>query len=154
MFLDSVCICCSHLPHQRSRTRRKLFFQSCLQDLLEACFFVLSGDESCPVRAKIPRSDFRSLVCSHPNRGRNQPSHPVSSGTLSTPHRLLFGHRTHQRLQNYQGRWYKHHLFVCQPCRRRHSSCRLKMQNKDSLISTESAGRDKEGKRKTHGNLC
>ena len=135
MFQDSVCICYSHLPHQRNRTRRKLFFQSCLQDPLEACFVVLSGDESCPVRAKIRHSDFRSLVCSHPNRGRNQPSHPVSSGTLSTPHRLLFGHRTHQRLQCYQGRWCKHRLFVHHPCRLQHNSCKLKMQNEYSLLT-------------------
>ena len=42
------------------------------------------------------------------DRGRNQPSRPVSFGTLSTPLRLLFGRRTHQRHLDHQGRLYKH----------------------------------------------
>ncbi len=111
MFQDSACICFSRWKRQRSCTRRKLFFHSCLPVPLEACFFLLSGDECCPVQAKIHRLDFQSLVCSHPSRGRNQPSHPVSSGTLSTPHRLLFGHKTHQRHRHCQDRSYKHRWF-------------------------------------------
>ena len=70
---------------------------SCLQDPHEACYVVLSGDESCRVRAKTHHSDFQSLVCSLPSRDRNQPSRPVSSGTLSTPHRLSFGPNTRRR---------------------------------------------------------
>ena len=89
MFQDPTCICFSHLQHQKSRIQRKLFFQSSLQDPHGACFALLSGDEFCPVRAKIHHSDFQSLVCSHPSRGRNQPNRPVSFGTLSTPHRLF-----------------------------------------------------------------
>ena len=77
-FQDSTCICFSHLQHQKSRIQRKLFFQSSLQNPHEACFALLSSDEFCPVRAKIHHSDFQSLVCSHPSRGRNQPNRPVS----------------------------------------------------------------------------
>ena len=96
MFQDSTCICFSHLQHQKSRIQHKLFFQSSLQDPHEACFALLSGDEFCPVRAKIHHSDFQSLVCSHPSLDRNQPNRPVSFGTLSTPHRPIFGHNKHQ----------------------------------------------------------
>ena len=46
MFQGSAYICFSHLQHQKSRIQRKLFFQSCLQDPHEACYVVLSGDES------------------------------------------------------------------------------------------------------------
>ena len=91
MFQDSACICFSHLQRQKSRIQRKLFFQSFLQDPHEAYFVLLPGDESCPVRAKTHHSDFQSLVCSHPSRDRNQPSRPVSFGTLSTPHRHVEG---------------------------------------------------------------
>ena len=44
-----------------------------------------------------PKLTIQSLVCSLPSRDRNQPSRPVSSGTLSTPHRLSFGHNTRRR---------------------------------------------------------
>ena len=50
--------------HQKSRIQRKLFFQSSPQDPHEACYVVLSGGESCPVRAKTHHSDSQSLVCS------------------------------------------------------------------------------------------
>ena len=80
-----------------------------------------------PMKLVQSEPKFRSLGCSHPNRGRNQPSHPVSSGTLSTPHRLLFGHKTHQRLQHYQDRLGKHRLYVYRPCKLQHSSCKLKI---------------------------
>ena len=92
MFPDSTCIYFSHLQHQKSRIQRKLFFQSSPQDPHVACFVLLSGDESCPVRAKTHHSGSQSLVCSHPSRGRNQASRPVSSGTLPTPHRLVTVH--------------------------------------------------------------
>ena len=127
MLQDSACSCLTHQQHQRSCTRRRLFFQSCLQGPLEVCFVLLSGDESCPVRAKIHRSDIRSLVCSCPSCGRNQPSRPISFGTLSITHRLWFGHKTYQRYRHCRGRWYKHRLFVFQLCRVRHSSCKLKL---------------------------
>ena len=103
MSQDSACIYFSHLQHQKRRSLRKLFFQSCLQDQHEACFVLLTGGESCPVRARTHHSDFQSLVCSHPSRGRNQLSRPVSFGTLSIPHRLFFGHNKHRRHRHYQG---------------------------------------------------
>ena len=124
-FQDSTCNCFSHLQRQKSRIQRKLFFQSCLQDPHEACFALLSGDEFCPVRAKIHHSDFQSLVCSHPSLGRNQPNRPVSFGTLSTPHRPIFGHNKHRRHQCCRGQWNRHHCFACQLCRVHHSSCKL-----------------------------
>ena len=133
MFQDSACICFFHWKYQRRCNQRKLCFHLCLQGPLEACFVLLSGDESYPVPAKIHRSDFQSLVCSHPSRGRNQPIHPASFGTLSTPHRLLFGRRTRQRHRHCQGRWYKHRLVVFHLCRVRHSSYKLKIQNKHSV---------------------
>ena len=125
MFQDSACICFSHLQHQKSRIQRKLFFQSSLQDPHEACYVVLSGDESCRVRAKTHHSDFQSLVCSLPSRDRNQPSRPVSSGTLSTPHRLSFGHNTSRRHLCCRGWLYRHRCSVYQLCRVQHSSCKL-----------------------------
>ena len=117
MFPDSTCIYFSHLQHQKSRIQRKLFFQSSLQDPHEACFALLSGDESCPVRAKTHHSDFQSLVCSHPSRGRNQLSRPVSFGTLSTPHRLFFGHNKRRRHLCYRGWLYRHRCSVYQLCK-------------------------------------
>ena len=111
--------------HQKSRIQRKLFFQSSPQDPHVACFVLLSGDESCPVRAKTHHSDFQNLVCSHPSRGRNQPSRPVSSGTLPTPHRLLFGHSTHRRHLCCRGRRNRHRFSDYQLCRVRHNSCEL-----------------------------
>ena len=125
MFQDSAYICFSHLQHQKSRIQRKLFLQSCLQDPHEACYVLLSGDESCPVRAKTHHSDFQSLVCSHPSRGRNQLSRPFSFGTLSTPHRLFFGHNKHRRHLCCRGRWNRHRCSVYQLCRVRHNSCKL-----------------------------
>ena len=125
MFQDSAYICFSRLQHQKSRIQRKLFFQSCLQDPHEACYVLLSGDESCPVRAKTHHSDFQSLVCSHPSRGRNQLSRPVSFGTLSTPHRLFFGHNKHRRHQCCRGWLYGHRCSVYQLCRVQHRSCKL-----------------------------
>ena len=125
MFQDSACICFSHLQHRKSRIQLKLLFQSCLQDPHEACYVVLSGDESCPVRAKTHHSDFQSLVCSHPSRGRNQLSRPVSFGTLSTPHRLSFGHNTRRRHLCCRGWLYRHRCSVYQLCRVQHSSCKL-----------------------------
>ena len=125
MFPDSTCICFSHLQHRKSRIQRKRFFQSCLQDLHEACYVLLSGDESCPVRAKTHHSDFQSLVCSHPSHGRTQQSRPVSFGTLSTPHRLFFGHNKRRRHLCYGGWLYRHRCSVYQLCRVRHNSCKL-----------------------------
>ena len=130
MFPDSTCIYFSHLQHQKSRIQHKLFFQLCLQDPHEACFVLLSGDESCPVRAKTHHSDFQSLVCSLPSRGRNQPSRPVSFGTLPTPHRLSFGHSTHRRHLCCRGRWNRHRFSVYQLCRVRHNSCKLERYDK------------------------
>ena len=101
-FQDSACICSFHSQHQKSRIQRKLFFQSCLPDPLEVCCVLLSGDGSCPVRAKTHHSDFQILVCSRPTRGRNQRSRPVSFGTPPNLHRLLFGHNKHRRHRNYQ----------------------------------------------------
>ena len=40
---------------------------------------------SCQFPAKTCHSGYQSHSCSRPSRGRNQRSHPVSSGTLSTP---------------------------------------------------------------------
>jgi len=125
MFQDSAYICFPHLQHQKSRIQRKLFFQSCLQDPHEACYVLFPGDESCPVRAKTHHSDFRSLVCSHPSRGRNQLSRPVSFATLSTPHRLFFGHNKHRRHLCCRGRWNTHRCSVYQLCRVQHNSCKL-----------------------------
>ena len=125
MFQDSAYICFSRLQHQKSRIQRKLFFQSCLQDPHEACYVLLSGDEFCPVRAKTHHLDFQSLVCSHPSRGRNQLSRPVSFGTLSTPHRLFFGHNKHRRHQCCRGWLYGHRCSVYQLCRVQHRSCKL-----------------------------
>ena len=99
----AACICFPHHQHQRSCTRRKLIFRLFLQDPLEACFVVLSDGESCSVQAKIHHSDFQNLFCSRPSRGRSQPSHPVSSGSLSTHHRLGFDHNTHQMDQHCRG---------------------------------------------------
>ena len=132
MFQDSAYICFSRLQHQKSRIQRKLFFQSCLQDPHEACYVLLSGDESCPVRAKTHHSDFQSLVCSHPSRGRNQLSRPVSFGTLSTPHRLFFGHNKHRRHQCCRGWLYGHCCSVYQLCRVQHRSCKTA---KDEIIN-------------------
>ena len=94
---DSTCICFPHHQHQRNCTQHMLYFVRNLQDPLEACFVLLSGDESCPIPAKIHPSGSQSLLCSRPSRGKNQPSRPASSGTLSNPRQLLFGHSTHQR---------------------------------------------------------
>ena len=105
-----------------------------LQGPLEVCFVLLSAGESCPVRAKIHRSDFQSLVCNRPSRGKNQPSRPVSFETLSIPHRLFFGHKRHQRHRHCQDRWYKHRWFVFQLCRVQHSSCRLKIQGREMKL--------------------
>ena len=74
MFQDSAYICFSLLQHQKSRIQRKLFFQSSLQDPHEACYVLLSGDESCPVRAKTHHLDFQSLVYSHPSQHRGKTS--------------------------------------------------------------------------------
>ena len=125
MFPDSTCIYFSHLQHRKSRIQRKLFFQSSPKDPHVACFVLLSGDESCLVRAKTHHSDSQSLVCSHPSRGRNQPSRPVSFGTLPTPHRLLFGHSTHRRHRCCRGRRNRHRFSDYQLCRVRHNSCKL-----------------------------
>ena len=125
MFQDSTCIYFSHLQHQKSRIQRKLFFQSSLQDPHEACYVLLSGDESCPVRAKTHHLDSQSLVCSRPSRGRNQPSRPVSFGTLSNLHRLSFGHNKHRRRRCCRGRWNRYRFSVYLLCRVQHSSCKL-----------------------------
>ena len=125
MFQDSTYICFSRLQHQKSRIQHKLFFPSSLQDPHEACFALLSGDESCPVRAKTHHLDFQSLVYSHFSRGRNQLSRPVSFGTLSTPHRLFFGHNKHRRHQCCRGWLYGRRCSVYQLCRVQHRSCKL-----------------------------
>ena len=135
MYPDSACICFFHWQHRRSRIQRKLCFRLCLQDRLEACFVLSSVGESCPVRAKIHHSDFRSLVCSRPSRGKNQLSRPVSSESLSTPHRLWFDHNTHQRHQHCQGWRCKYRWFVAQLCRVQHRSCKLKRQQ--SLVYSD-----------------
>ena len=123
---DSFCICLVLQQHQTSRTERRQFGCQSLQDLLEDCLILSSGDEYCPVRAKTLHSDFQILFDSIPSRGRNQPSRPVSFGTLSTPHPLLFGHNRLQRLQLCQGRWCKHRCFGNQLRTAQRSFCILK----------------------------
>ena len=83
-----ACTCSVHHQHRRSRIQRKLFGFRSLPGLPEACFVLLSVGESFLVQAKIHHSDFQSLVCSRPSRGKNQPSRPASSGKRSSPHRL------------------------------------------------------------------
>ena len=134
MFLDSACTCFSHWKHQKNHTRRKPFFRSCLQDPPAACFVISSGGESCPGRAKIHHLDFQNLVCSHPSRGRNQPSRLVSFGALSTLHRLLFGHNKHRKLRHCQGWLCRHRFFVVQLCKVQRSSCTLKVKCKYSFL--------------------
>ena len=133
---DSACICFPRHQHQRNCTQHMLYCYWSPQDPLEACFVLLSGDESCPIRAKIHHSDFQSLVCSRPSHGRNQPSRPVSFGRLSTLHRLFFGHSTHQRQRHCRVWSCKHRWFVYQLCRFQHSSCKLKKkENKGDSYS-------------------
>ena len=82
----------------------------------------LSADVSCPVRAKTHRLNFQSLVCSRSIRGKNQPSRPISFGTLSILHRLSFGRKRPRRHRNCQDRLYKHHWLAFQLCRVQRSS--------------------------------
>ena len=131
---DSFCICLALQQHQTSRTERRQFGCPSLQDPLEACLVLSSGDESCPVRAKTLHSDFQILFYRIPSRRRNQPSRPVSFGTLSSPHRLLFGHNTLQRLQLCQGRWCKHRCLENQLRTAQRSFCILENNEFRSVL--------------------
>ena len=136
IFQDWACICFVHYQHQNRRTQRKLFGSQSLQAPLEACLVFLSGGVSCPIRAKTHHSDLRNRVRNHPSHGRNQPIRPVSFGTQSTPHRLLFGHSTLERFHHCQGRWYKHRCFEHQLHKAQHSFCRLENNEFRSMFIT------------------
>ena len=98
------------------------------------CFFrrciLSSPNQNSPFRLPKPFFYRRS------NRGRNQRNRPVSSGTLSTPHRLLFGHRTHRRHLNHQGRLHKHRWLFDLICTAQHSSSWLLIKKKKRLKLT------------------
>ena len=90
-----------------------------------------SGGEFCPVRAKIHHKDHQNQLCNRSSLGKNQQSRSVSSETLSTPHRLLFGHKTHQRQTDCQVWWCTHRLFSHQIGRFHRSFYKLKEKRND-----------------------
>ena len=93
------------------------------------CYYLRSAGESCPVPTKIHFSGHQNHVCSRSSSGRNQPSRSVFSGTLSNHHRLFFGHRILQRLENYQVWWCTHRQLVYpRICRFLRSSFWLKIR--------------------------
>ena len=131
---------CSKMTHSVvvsffSRTERRQFGYRSLQDPLEACLVLSLGGESCPVRAKTLHSDFQILFYSIPSCRKNQPSRQVSFGTLSSPHRLLFGHNTLQRLQLCQGRWCKRRCFENQLLTAQRSFCILENNEFRSVLT-------------------
>lgn len=112
MFQDWAYSCFFHLKQQNSRTQRMQSFLVYLRDPLAVCFLPSSDGLFCPIPAKTHHSDYQSHACSLANRGSwNQQSHPISSETLSNPHRPWFGHRRHQTHLNHRGRLYKHRWF-------------------------------------------
>ena len=124
---------CIYLPRSRWQTRRTRQIWSLpasLLDPLEAWKYrCWSRDISCPVPAKTLHSGYRSHFCSCSSRGRNQWSHPVSSGILSTPHRLLFDRRKHQRFLNHYCRLCKHRWLYDRICKDQ-SSLKLELRFK------------------------
>ena len=96
-FPNLVYISPSRSSQRMNCTLQMLYCHEDLPSPREACNCRLqSDDESCPVRAKTRRSDYQSLVCSHPKGGKNPQSHLASSGTLSNLHRLFSDHSTLQ----------------------------------------------------------
>ena len=102
-FPNLVYISPSRSSQRMSCTLQMLFFLARLPSPREACNCRLqSGDESCPVRAKTPRSDYQSLVCSHPKGGKNPQSHLASSATPSNLRQQFSDHSTLQIRPNHQ----------------------------------------------------
>ena len=126
---DSADILLFRLSQQKSCNLQKPCFLQGLPNRREACFYCLrSNGESCPVRAKTRRSDYRSHVCSHPSHGRNLQSRPFFSEKPSNLHRLLSDHRTLQIHPNHQDRLCTLHLTFYQNDRFLRSSCKLKVE--------------------------
>ena len=87
----------SRLLQQTCHTRHRLSFPRCLRDPHEVCnVHSWSADKSYPAPTKTRHSGYQSQACNHSSRGRNQPSRPVSFGTLSTPHRGHYDHSIRQ----------------------------------------------------------
>ena len=122
------CVACnglSHSQYQTIRTQREQFCSHLLPDPRGVCFLSCFASDvgSCSVPAKIhERGNHRTPFCNHPRCGWNQQCYIVSSGSLSILHQLSFGHNTHQRHLNHQGRLYKHHLWFGRTCKAQHSS--------------------------------
>ena len=114
----------SRLLQQTCHTRHRLSSPRCLRDPHEVCnVHSWSGDESYPAPTKTRHSGYQSHACNHSSRGRNQPSRPVSFGTLSTPHRGHYDHSTRQRPLNHRGRLCIHRWSCHLTCTRHHSFC-------------------------------
>ena len=114
----------SRLLQQTCHTRHRLSFPRCLRDPLEVYnVHSWSGDESYPAPTKTRHSGYQSQACNHSSRGRNQPSRPVSFGTLSTPHRGHYDHIIRQMHLNHPGRLCEHRWFYHLTCTRQQSFC-------------------------------
>ena len=114
----------SRLLQQTCHTRHRLSSPRCLRDPREVCnVHSWSGDKSYPAPTKTRHSSYQSQACNHSSRGRNQPSRPVSFGTLSTPHRGHYDHSIRQMHLNHPGRLCKHRWSYHLTCTRHHSFC-------------------------------
>ena len=124
-----VYISLSRCPQQMNCTLQMPCSPAHLPSRLEACYCCSqSAGESCPVRARTRRSNYRSRVCSHPTLGRNLQSRQIASERPSNLHRLLFGHRTLQIHPNHQDRFWTLHWSCYQICKFRRSSGRLEIR--------------------------
>ena len=114
----------SRLLQQTCHTRHRLSFPRCLRDPHEVCnVHSWSADESYPAPTKTRHSGYQSHACNHSSRGRNQPSRPVSFGTLSTPHRGHYDHSIRQMRLSHQGRLCTHRWSYHLTCSLQHSFC-------------------------------
>ena len=112
----------SRLLQQTCHTRHRRSSPRCLRDPHEVCnVHSWSGDESYPAPTKTHHSGYQSQACNHSSRGRNQPSRPVSFGTLSTPHRGHYDHSIRQMHLSHQGRLCKHRWSCHLTCTPHHS---------------------------------
>ena len=124
--------CHSYSWHQTCHTRHKQYSLQSLPSLLEVCSYQLRSDGGFyHFQAKILHSGYQIHICNRSNWERNSPIRLLSFGTLPTPHRLLFGHKTHQKRTNCQVWLCTHRLFFHQICRFQRSSCKLQQKVND-----------------------